>query len=85
MHIVLKHTDNIVGVFYPSDGFLPIYSQELQGVTASSGNRYYIEGANHVEVRDMSNSTLNGVPNDATQDRFNKIFNKSGFFNTPTR
>lgn len=73
-------------VNYPSDGFLPIYSQELQGVSAYSGNRYYIEGANHVEVRDMSNSKLNGVPNDGTRNKFNMIFDRTNdFFNTPQR
>lgn len=85
MLVVLKLINSNIVVNYPSDGFLPIYSKELQGVTASSGNRYYIEGANHVEVRNMSNSLLNGAPNDGTQDRFNKIFDKAGFFNTPRR
>lgn len=76
-----------VSVNYPSDGFLPIYSQELQGVTASSGNRYYIVGANHVEVRDMSNSTLNGAQNDGTKLKFNQIFDRypGDFFRTERR
>ncbi len=72
-----------VSVNYPSDGLLPQYTQELQGI--SSQNKYYVPGANHLEVRNMSNSTLNGQPNDATKARFNEIFNRSDWFNTPRR
>ncbi|MDP2423296.1 MAG: hypothetical protein U1C46_09255 [Bacteroidales bacterium] len=63
-----------VSVNYPSDGLLPKYTQELQNIP--TGNRYYVPGANHLEVRNMSNSTLNGQPNDVTKARFNEIFNR---------
>ncbi len=54
------------------------YTQELQGIP--QGNRYQINGGNHTEVRNMSQSTqeVNGqtVPNDATKLRFREIFNR---------
>jgi hypothetical protein len=45
-----------ITVNYPSDGLLPQYTQELQGIPP--GNRYKIEGANHKEVFDISNSSV---------------------------
>jgi len=74
-----------ISVIYPSDGFLPQYTQELQSIV--SGNKYKISGANHIEVRDMSNSTLNGVPNDDTKLKFNQIFDRQqgDFFRTAKR
>lgn len=77
----MQVTYNVM-VNYPSDGFLPQYTQELQNIP--SGNRYKIMGANHVEVRDMSNSYLNGQPNDATKLKFNQIWDRQlgDFFRT---
>ncbi|MDA9317077.1 hypothetical protein N9Q58_04095 [Polaribacter sp.] len=71
-----------ISVNYPSDGLLPQYTQELQGITNS--NKYKVNGANHIEVRNMSNSNLSGQPNDATRKRFNEIFNRPfpDFFRT---
>ncbi len=70
-----------VMVNYPSDGLLPQYTQELEDVPVN--NRYKIEGANHIEVGNMSNSSQG----DLTRDKFNEIFNRENndFFNTPTR
>jgi hypothetical protein len=64
-------TRNVM-VHYPSDGFIPSYSQDIASLPAS--NRYFINGANHIELLNMSNSSLNGVPNDATRGRFTEIF-----------
>ena len=71
-----------ITVNYPSDGLLPKYTQELQDIP--SGNKYQITGANHMELLDMSNSTLNGVPNDATYEVFEQIFDRQlgDFFRT---
>jgi hypothetical protein len=55
-----------VTVNYPSDGLLPQYTQELK-TSVDPNFRYHIKGANYVEVRDMSNSYLNGQLNDATK------------------
>jgi len=71
-------------VNYPSDGLIPTYAQELKGV--SGGDRYTIEYANHMELKNMSSSTLpNGNPNDGTRIKLTAIFNRSGWFNTPIR
>jgi hypothetical protein len=64
-------TRNVM-VHYPSDGFIPSYSQDIASLPAS--NRYFINGANHIELLNMSNSSLNGVPNDATKNQFTGIF-----------
>jgi hypothetical protein len=73
-----------VMVHYPSDGFIPSYSQDIASLPAS--NRYYIRGANHIEVLNMSNSKLNGQPNDATKDQFNDVFdNRTDIFRTDKR
>ena len=69
-----------VTVNYPSDGLLPQYTQELQNIPA--GNRYKVSGANHVEVRDMSEGTV-----DETADQFILIFDRDigDFFRTDKR
>lgn len=66
-----ERTRNLM-VHHPSDGFIPSYSQDIASLPAS--NRYFINGANHIELLNMSNSSLNGVPNDATRGRFTEIF-----------
>ncbi len=68
-----------ISVNYPSDGLLPQYTQELQGIPF--GNRYKVEGANHIEVRNMTTDG-NGV--DETYEEFIKIFNRipGDFFRT---
>ena len=43
-------------VNHPSDGLLPTYAQELVGIPIGSPNRYTIDYANHIELRNMSNS-----------------------------
>ena len=64
-------------VKYPSDGLLPTYAQELKGVDANSGNRYVIDHANHMELKNMSYSkNKNGQPNDGTKNRLNEIFDR---------
>ncbi len=55
-----------------SDGFIPSYSQDIASLPAS--NRYFIQGANHIEVLNMSNSKLNRQPNDGTKAEFNNVF-----------
>tara|TARA_B110000037_G_C17100740_1_gene497856 strand:- start:67 stop:1401 length:1335 start_codon:yes stop_codon:yes gene_type:complete len=67
-----------ISVNYPSDGLLPQYTQELQGILPE--NRYKVEGANHLEVRNMSNSPQG----DVTKERFDDIFNRipGDFFRT---
>jgi len=68
-----------ISVNYPSDGLLPQYTQELQGIPF--GNRYKVEGANHIEVRNM---TTDGNVVDETYEEFIKIFNRipGDFFRT---
>lgn len=68
-----------ISVNYPSDGLLPQYTQELQGIP--SGNKYKVNGANHLEVRNMTTDG-NGV--DETAIEFRKIFNRPfpDFFRT---
>jgi hypothetical protein len=65
-----------VSVNYPSDGLLPQYTQELENIP--NGNKYKVEGANHIEVRDMSNSSQG----DVTRLRFNEIFDRKDWFGT---
>ena len=68
----------------PSDGFIPSYSQDRPSLPAS--NRYFINGANHIEVLNMSGSRLNGAPNDATRTELNRVFGtRLDIFNTPVR
>jgi hypothetical protein len=78
-------TQNVT-VNYPTDGLLPQYVQEFQS-SPDPNFKYHIKGANHIEVRNMSNSTLNGQPNDATKRRLNEIFDRisTDFFYTPRR
>jgi hypothetical protein len=76
---VLVTTSQSVAVNYPSDGLLPEYSQKLQGLP--SGNYYSIDGANHLEVRDMSNSPQG----DLTKIEFNKIWDRTDIFHTEKR
>jgi len=75
-----------VTVTYKNDGLLPIYAQELKGVPAGS-NRYYIDHANHFEVRNMQYSKKpNGVTNDATKNVLNDIFNRENtWWHTPRK
>ena len=68
-----------ISVNYPSDGLLPQYTQELQDIPF--GNRYKVNGANHLEVRNMTTDG-NGV--DETAVEFRRIFNRipGDFFRT---
>ncbi len=66
-----------VSVNYPSDGLLPQYTQELQGIPQE--NRYQINGANHIQVRNM---TTDGNNIDETAIELRKIFNRSDWFHT---
>jgi hypothetical protein len=66
-----------ISVNYPSDGLLPQYTQELQGIPF--GNRYKVEGANHIEVRNM---TTDGNGIDETAVEFRRIFNRQDWFRT---
>jgi len=69
-------------VNYPSDGLLPTYAQELKGVSGS--NKYIINSANHLELKNMKYSKLpNGQQNDGTKNTLNAIFDSYGWFNTP--
>ena len=70
-----------VTVNYPSDGLLPEYTQKLNNLPG--GNYYHVSGANHLEVRDMSNSPQG----DLTEIEFNKIWNRPSldFFHTEER
>ena len=65
-----------VSVNYPSDGLLPQYTQELQGIP--NDNKYKVEGANHIEVRNMGFSPQG----DITRLRFNQIFDRKDWFGT---
>jgi hypothetical protein len=62
----------IMTVNQPSLGLIPSYSQDRTSLPAS--NRYFINGANHIEVLNMSGSRLNGAPNDASKARFDDVF-----------
>ena len=72
-----KQRTRYVSVNYPSDGLLPQYTQELQDI--SNGNRYKVNGANHLEVRNMTTDG-NGV--DETAVEFRKIFDRFDWFET---
>ncbi len=75
-----------VTVVDPSDGILPKYTQVMKNNSTPNGT-YRILGANHMEVLDMSNSTLNGMPNDGTRQRLNEIFSRPTYdwFYTPKK
>ncbi|MCK4664107.1 MAG: hypothetical protein KAT68_14665 [Bacteroidales bacterium] len=77
---VLVTTTQYVTVNYPSDGLLPEYTQKLKGIPG--GNIYRVLGANHLEVRDMSN-----CPRDNTKIKFNEIWTRPywDFFHTEKR
>jgi len=75
-------------VNYPSDGLLPTYAQELKGVDESTGRRYTIDYANHMELRNMSQSKFpNGTPNDGTENKLRAIFSRGApdWFRTETK
>ena len=72
----VQHT-RYISVNYPSDGLLPQYTQELQGIPF--GNRYKVNGANHLEVRNM---TTDGNNVDETAIEFRRIFNRKDWFKT---
>jgi len=81
--VFVERTRNVM-VHYPSDGFIPSYSQDRTSLPAS--NRYFINGANHIEVLNMSGSRLNGAPNDASKARFDDVFDsRDDIFLTPLR
>ncbi|MCL2073748.1 MAG: hypothetical protein FWH18_07500 [Marinilabiliaceae bacterium] len=72
-----------VTVTYKTDGLLPTYAQELKGVP--SGNRYVIDHANHMELKNMTYSiNKNGQTSDGTKNTMNAIFDKQqgDFFRT---
>ena len=71
-----EYVTEYVSINYPSDGLLPQYTQELQGIPRS--DRYKVEGANHLEVKNMSNSSQG----DKTYDVFYDIFHRSDWFHT---
>jgi hypothetical protein len=76
-------TQNVT-VNYPTDGLLPQYVQDFK--TSPDPNfKYHIKGANHIEVRNMSKSKLNGQLNDDTKKTFNLIFDRTGWFYTPIK
>lgn len=66
----------MVSVNYPSDGLLPKYTQVLQNIPPD--NIYKVEGANHLEVTNMSNSPQG----DITKQRFEQIFGRNDWFHT---
>lgn len=70
-----KQVTRYISVNYPSDGLLPQYTQELQGIPFR--NKYKVNGANHLEVRNMSAGTT-----DETKDQFVLIFNRNDWFRT---
>jgi len=74
---VWKQRTRYISVNCPSDGLLPQYTQELQGIPW--GNRYKVNGANHLEVRNMSAGSV-----DETKDVFDDIFDRipGDFFRT---
>jgi hypothetical protein len=75
-----------VTILLPNDGLLPVTSQELKGVPIGSPNRYFINHANHMEVRNMSFSRRpNGQKNDAMYNTLEAIFERTDWFNTPRR
>ncbi len=72
-----EYVTEYVSVNYPSDGLLPQYTQELQGIP--DDNKYKVEGANHLEVLNMSNSSQG----DKTYIVLKNIFlNRSDWFHT---
>jgi len=81
---VWKQLTGVRTVTYKNDGLLPVYAQELKGVTGS--NRYVIDHANHFEIRNMRYSKKNGTLNDGTKNVLNDIFNRQNdWFTTPRK
>ena len=62
-------------VNYPSDGLLPQYTQIMRD-NPTPNNEYEVNGANHIEVLDMSNHYVDGNLQDNTRATFNSIFNR---------
>jgi hypothetical protein len=64
---------------YPSDGLIPKYTQVINGL--STGNVYEVKNANHIEVRNMSQSP----GGDNTRAKFNEVWVREDWFKTPIR
>jgi hypothetical protein len=78
----LSVSSSTAAVSYPSDGLIPKYSQVINGL--STDNVYEVKNANHIEVRNMSQSP----GGDNTKAKFDEIFrdrNPGDFFLTPKR
>jgi pimeloyl-ACP methyl ester carboxylesterase len=69
----------LVTVNYPSDGLIPKYTQVINGL--STGNVYEVKNANHIEVRNMSQSP----GGDNTRAKFNEVWVREDWFKTPIR
>ena len=77
---ILETHTTYTTVHYPSDGLLPTYTQKnIPGIP--SGNLYKITGANHFEVKNMSNSPQG----DLTKAEFDNIFDRNDIFKTYPR
>ena len=78
--VEVTHTTTTT-VNHPTDGVVTKYTQKMTGVSAS--NTFEIPGANHFEVRDMSDSPQG----DLTKQTFDAIFNRgvNNFFHTESR
>jgi hypothetical protein len=63
---------------YPSDGLLPKYTQIMKN-NPTANNTYYVSGANHIEVRNM---TKDGNGTDETKEQFDDIFDRTDWFKT---
>ena len=76
---VWRQRTRYISVNYPSDGLLPQYTQELQGIPYN--NKYEVDGANHLEVGNM---TIDGNGVDETREVLRDIFSRppSDFFRT---
>jgi len=67
-----------VAVNYPSDGFIPKYSQIMTN-NPTPNNRYRVDKANHLEILDM---THDGNNTDETAIQLRRIFNRTDWFHT---
>jgi pimeloyl-ACP methyl ester carboxylesterase len=72
---------HLVSVNYPSDGFLPKYTQIMEN-NPTPNSEYEVESANHQQVLDMSDNYVGGNLHDNTRDTFNLIFNRGDWFHT---
>ena len=63
----------------PGDGLLPKYTEIMKN-NPTPNSVYCVNGANHLEVRDM---THDGNNIDETAVEFRKIFNRTDWFKTP--